>query len=64
MKIADELNLYCTKCNAKLEFESLLNVPTHTIRTKPICIKCFDKLEDIKQLEDTIENIKKVLKRS
>jgi PII-like signaling protein len=30
----------------------------------PICVECFDKLENIKQLENTLKDIKKVLKRS
>ena len=61
MRIAEILNLSCTTCNVKLKFESILNmVMTHT--KTAICVECFDKLENIKQLENTIENIKKVLK--
>lgn len=63
MRITETLNLSCTTCKAKLKFESILNMAITQIKT-PICVECFDKLENIKQLENTLKDIKKVLKRS
>ena len=63
MRIAESLNLSCTACKLKLKFESILNMVLTQTKTAT-CIDCFNKLEHIKQLENTIENIKKTLNKA